>query len=218
MNVIELVFADDLPYFRESFPAMLQPEQAIKVTGIARDGKELVEMVRQKQPGVVITDIQMPVLDGIEATKQIKETFPGIEVIGLTMFDEEPLVMGMIEAGASGYISKATTDSAELCRAVLSVSKGGGYFSTSTPLRLSRKIAASGSKYIKTGSREMFSENEIEVMKLICQQKSSKQIAPMLGLSLRSVESCRERIMEKTGSQNIAGIVIYAIKNGFFRI
>jgi DNA-binding NarL/FixJ family response regulator len=136
-------------------------------------------------------------------------------VIALTMFSDDYLVVDMIEAGANGYLIKNTSRE-ELLEAVHIAAKGGYYFCNNTTFRLSKLIARSKTNPFKPGNG--LTTKEIDIIKLICQQYASKEIAPMTHLTEGSVEAARHTIMEKTGAKNVVGIVIYAIQHGIYKI
>ena len=200
--------------FREGIRLMLAKNSNIDIIGEASNGKILVDKVSELTPDVVVTDIEMPVMNGIEATRELKKMDPGIGIIALTMFGEEHLVVDMLDAGASGYLLKSSKKE-ELIQAIEFVKEGGTYFCNATTMKLSKMIAKS-----KTGdsnAQVRFSEKELEIIKLICEQYASKQIATATNLTHRTVEKYRDNIMEKTGSTNVVGIVVYAIRNGIYK-
>lgn len=208
-----IVLADDFPLLRESFSQMLNSEDSLYVAAEADNGEALLACIEDAQPSIVITDIEMPVLNGIEATKKIKELYPHIAVIALTMFDDGHLIVDMMEAGAKGYLLKKTSKE-ELLLAIDIVSKGGTYFCNNTSMKLSKMLAKS-----KMGADDEtvhFSEKEKEIILLICEEYASKQIATLTNLGFRTVEKYRNQIMEKTGAKNMVGIVIYAIRNRIY--
>lgn len=208
-----IVLADDFPLLRESFSQMLNSEDSLCVVAEADNGEALLACIESAQPTIVITDIEMPVLNGIEATKKIKELYPHIAVIALTMFGDHHLIVDMMEAGAKGYLLKNTSKE-ELLLAIEVVSKGGTYFCNNTTMKLSNMLAKS--KMGELHQAVHFSEKEKEIIQLICEEYASKQIATLTNLGFRTVEKYRNQIMEKTGARNMAGIVIYAIRNRLY--
>jgi DNA-binding NarL/FixJ family response regulator len=176
-----------------------------------------VETAGKFQPDIVITDIKMPQMDGIEACKIIKKRFPEIKVIALSMFNEDNLIIDMLEAGAKGYLLK-NTKTPELLLAAKEVFEGRAYYCAETSARLAKMIAES--KYIPYHyhHNQYFSKKEKEIMRLICQQYTNKEIASNMNLSIRTIESYREKIQEKTESRNSIGIVIYAIRHNIFQL
>jgi DNA-binding NarL/FixJ family response regulator len=211
---IRLVVADDHELIRQGLHTMLRKNPDITIVGEAANGLELVEKVRLLNPDVVITDIQMPVMDGIEATRQLKNEAPDRPIIALTMFNEEALIIDMLEARANGYLLK-NASSEELTDAVVSVYEGESYFCQSTSATLARLIGTSRID-IKLRPKVNFSPTEIRIMQWICEERQNKDIALSLNMSVRTVEGYRERIFEKTGAKNIAGIAIYAVRHGYY--
>ena len=213
-NPVRIVVADDHSIFREGLQLLLKKEKTIEVAGEAADGDALLALIAAAEPDVVVTDIDMPGKNGIEVTRILKQSHPSIGVIALTMFGEEHLVVDMMEAGANGYVLKESKKE-EIIQAILTASEGGSYFCERTSMQLSKLLATS-----KTNRQEetiAFSETEITIMRLICEQKQNKEIADELELAVKTVEKLRTRILEKTKSANLVGVAIYAIKHGYYR-
>jgi DNA-binding NarL/FixJ family response regulator len=213
-NIISIYLADDYPLFRTGLSLLLEQESGFKIAGEASNGKMLLDLMRQAPADVVITDIEMPEMNGIEATIALKAEFSNVPVIALTIFNEDHLIIDMLEAGASGYILK-NVESAELASAIRTVVRGGNHYCSQTSIRQSKLIAHSS--FYKKPSIPL-SDKELEIIQLICQQYASKQIADKTNLSHRTVEKYRDRIMEKTGAENVVGIVIYAIRHGIYQV
>ncbi|MCW3074256.1 MAG: two component transcriptional regulator, LuxR family [Flaviaesturariibacter sp.] len=215
--MIKIIIADDHELIRQGFHVLLRKQEQIQIAGEAQDGKELLQKVRDLEPDIVITDIMMPLMDGIEATRQIKQEYPHIGVIALTMFNEDHLVIDMLEAGAQGYLLKNTNKN-ELAEAVHAVYHGGTYFCAATTAKLACLIGMSKFNPYRTKPRTQFTEKETLIMQLICQEKLNTDIAKELNMSVRTVEGYRERVFEKTGAKNIAGIAVFAIKHGYYKV
>ena len=213
-NIISIYLADDYPLFRTGLSLLLEQEGGFKIVGEAPNGKILLNLMRKAPADVVITDIEMPEMNGIEATIALKSEFPHVPVIALTIFNEDHLIIDMLEAGASGYLLK-NVGSAELAEAIRTVVRGGNHYYSKTSIGQSKLIAHSSSYKKKSVP---LNDKEIEIIRLICQQYASKQIADKTQLSPRTVKKYRDRIMEKTGSENVVGIVIYAIRHGIFQV
>ncbi len=211
-----VVIADDIEMILRGLEALLA-RTGIEIAGTAKNGQELVEVVAAVKPGVVITDIQMPVMDGIEATRQIKQRQPETGIIGLTMYEEDRLIVDMLKAGASGYLMKYSSMD-ELFEAVEAVQEGKVYYCNQTSMRLSKMIIEGEADSFKPASQADFSATELEIMRLICQEYVSKEIATHTSLTKNTVDKYRHRIMEKIGVKGIAGIVVYAIKKGIYRV
>lgn len=216
-NITQLVIADDHEIFRQGFLSMIKKEKQLSVIGQAKDGEELVQMVVENRPDIAFVDISMPKMDGIEATRLITEQSPLTHVIALSMFNDDNHIIDMLEAGASGYLLKNTTLE-EVLKAIDSVIKGDNYFCNDTSAKLVRLITG-GKKHLTRNKKEIsFTEREVEIIKLMCDQLTIKEIADTLGLSPRTIETHREALQEKTDSKNSIGIVIYAIQNGIVKL
>lgn len=213
---IRIVLADDHEIFRDGFRVMLKKQASVELVGEASDGEELVQLVRQVQPDVIVTDIKMPKIDGIQAAKALSKEFPKIGIIALSMFDEENLIIDMLEAGAKGYLLK-NAHKDEIVAAVEAVHKKQTYYCNHTSKKLTKLIAESSFNPHRKAKHVEFSDKEVSVMRMICQEFSNKEIAQELNLSVRTIEGYRERIQEKINARNTAGIVVYAIRNKIYQ-
>ncbi len=214
---IRIAIADDHEIFRDGFKLLLKDQQVMELVGEAENGKELLEVVAKTQPDVVIVDIKMPVMDGIEACKIIRRQFPDIKVIALSMFNEDNLIVDMLEAGAKGYLLKNTNKN-ELLMATKAVYEGSTYYCNATSGKLAKMIAESKFNPYRNHPIKKFSKREEDIIRLICEQYSNKEIATTLGISIRTVESHREKILEKTDARNSIGVAVYAIRHNLFQI
>jgi DNA-binding NarL/FixJ family response regulator len=212
---VRILIADDHELIRKGFSVLLKKQTDLSIVGEAANGEELVELQKHHKAEIVITDIQMPGMGGIEATRQILAQFPETGIIALTMFNEDSLIIDMLEAGARGYILKNTTRE-ELIEAIEIVHEGGSYFCNETSKKLTNLIASSRISFLKNNQPQLNSK-EIEIVKLICKEYSSKQIAAQLGHTTRTVENYREKIQEKIGAKNMVGIAVYAMKNNIYK-
>lgn len=218
LNPIRIVLADDHEIFRDGFKAMIKKQPSVHLIGEAADGEQLVELTRRLKPDVVVTDIKMPRMDGLEATKILSAEFPDIGIIALSMIDEESQIIDMMEAGAKGYLLK-NAHKTEIIQAIKAVNEHHIYYCNETSSKLSRMIAKSDKiPFNKKSSKPELSQKEIEVILLICQEKTNKEIADQLNLSIRTIEGYRDRIFEKIGARNSAGVVVYAIRNKIYDI
>ncbi len=213
---IRLLIADDHEIFRDGFRLMLTKYPEIILIGEACNGKELIEMTNQLHPDVIICDIKMPVMDGIEATKKITEQFPDMGIIGLSMFDDDELIIEMLEAGARGYLIK-NAGKEQITEAIRTVYNNEPYYCKTTSYKLTNMIAKSRFNPYKKTAKAEFSEREKEIIELICQEMTNKEIGDKLFLSVRTVEGHRLKILEKMNVKNTVGLVVYAIKNGIVK-
>lgn len=196
---------------------MLKSKKRFEVVGIAGNGRELIELVTEHKPTLAIVDIGMPIMNGIEATKMIAGMDHKTAVIALSMHTEEAVIFKMLEAGAKGYLEKNISKE-ELFIAIESVVDNDQFYfpesSTTSMFRLMKKL--SFSPYPKPSV--LFSERELEVVSLVCQDFSSKEIASSLSLSNRTIESHRVNIMQKMNVKSVAGMVAFAYTNGLVNL
>jgi len=209
---IKVIIADDHPIFLDGFRAIFKNEPEFQLLSEATNGEELLKKARDLQPDVIITDILMPGIDGIQVTKKLAEEQPGIKIIGLSMIAENSLIADMFEAGAKGYLMKNAHED-EVLTAIKTVHKGDVYYCKETAEKLLNIIAKRDSEGLKKINKPELSEREKDVMKLICQEFSNKQIATILYISKRTVDWYRNKLLEKLDVKNTAGIVTYALKN-----
>lgn len=214
---VRVVIADDHQIFVEGFCSAMRKHKQVFVAGEAYNGQQLIDLVDELRPDVVFTDIQMPVMDGIAATKEITERFPYINVIGFSSFLEECLITDMIDAGAMGYLLK-NEHITVILRAIEKVMSGESFFSHEVSNKLAAMMKRTAYNPMKPFAKPNFTELEIAVMREVCDELSDKEIANKLGVDVRSVESAKTRIKEKTGARNSAGIVKYAIRNYIVRL
>ncbi|MCB0804324.1 MAG: response regulator transcription factor [Bacteroidales bacterium] len=208
MDIARVIIVDDHVIFRKGLYTILNEIDFVKVVGEASNGNELLELLKKQSADVILMDIKMPVMDGIEATKKVSAKYPAIKIIALTMFEEISYFNKMIEAGASGFLLKKTT-SEELERALNLVLMDESYFS--------EEFMSSVNMYIKPKQKEssiVLTDREQEVLELICKGYSNIEIANFLGVSSRTVDGFRARLFEKTGAKNAPNLVMFAIKNG----
>jgi DNA-binding NarL/FixJ family response regulator len=212
---IKLIIADDHEVYRDGLKTLLVRSKEIEVIGEASNGKELVMLCKSMTPDIVLTDIMMPVMDGIEATAYLASSMPSVRVIALSMFNQDNLVLDMLKAGATGYLIK-NANKDEILEAIQSVYRNIPYYCKSTSIKLARLIG--GSQFgAKSKERISFTDKELSIIKLICQEKTSKEIGDQLFLSSRTVEEYRQRIRDKMEVKSTTGIVIYAIKNDLYK-
>jgi DNA-binding NarL/FixJ family response regulator len=215
-SVINIIMADDHEIFRDGFSALFRRSSEIKLLAEARNGQQLITLAGKLNPDVILTDIKMPGVDGIEATKVITARHPHIKIIALTMFDDDNLIIDMLEAGASGYLLK-NAHKKEIIEAIRAVNRNEHYYCNQTTAKLAKLIAASRFNPRSTTGKDLFTGREKEIIIQICQGSMNKQISEKLFLSIRTIEGYRATIMEKMDVKNTAGIVVYAIRHGIFK-
>lgn len=213
---ISLVIADDHEIFRDGLVLMLSKQHSLSLKAQAEDGNELIEKVKESNPDIVLTDIKMPRMDGIEATKYLTHHFPDVKIIALSMFDEENLIVDMLEAGAKGYLLK-NADKQEILDAIENVYEGNVFYCKHTSARLAAMIVKS--KFNPNHKKEavVFNDREKDIIRLICLQCTAQQIGDRLFISKRTVEGYRTKILEKMNVKNTAGVVVYALKHDLIK-
>jgi two-component system response regulator NreC len=212
MDTISLVIADDHEIFRDGLALMLSRQDKFILAGQAGDGNELLRLVETHHPDMVLTDIKMPLLDGISATRIMLRQNPGLKIIALSMFEEENLIVEMLEAGAKGYLLK-NADKTEILDAISTVSQGNIFYCKHTTARLASMIVRSKFDPLKKSPGTLFTDREKEIIRLICQQNTAQEIGEQLFLSKRTVEGYRTRILEKMDVKNTAGVVVFALRH-----
>lgn len=211
--VIKIALVDDEVLFRKGIAFLLQREENIEILFEASNGEELVNKLHNNdvKPDIIIMDLKMPVLNGVEATKIIRKSFPDIKIIALTSYDTKSFIANMIQVGAVAYLIKNTTPK-DLIRTINEVNRKGFFYNENVLKTIQETIVSS--KNSKGNLETSFlSPREIEILQLICQQKTTTEIAEHLFLSPRTVEGHRNNLLLKTESRNIAGLVVYAIQN-----
>ncbi len=213
MNKIRVFLADDHLILREGIRSLLEKVPDIEMVGEASEGGEAIAKVEQLVPDVVLMDITMPGLNGLEATREIKQKNPQVKVLILTMHETDQYLSRMLQAGASGYVVKTTTTS-ELISAIRAVHQGDVYLYPS----IARMLVEDYLQKVKTGeektSYEGLTSREREILALIAEDKKNKEIADLLGISVRTVQAHRTNLMDKIGAHDRTELVKYAIRKG----
>ena len=214
MKRITVLLAEDHTIVREGFRKMLELETDLEVVGEAQDGRSALVMVKKLRPAVVLMDIAMPLLNGLEATRQVLKALPATKVLILSAHSDDAYVKNATDSGAVGFLLKQTS-AHEVCQAIREVQKGKTFFSSSISRRLNRlnppspdRIGRVNKKAVKLTSREM------EVLQLIAEGKANKETAAELGIGMKTVEKHREHLMEKLDIHDTAGLTRYAISTG----
>jgi DNA-binding NarL/FixJ family response regulator len=207
---IRVIIADDHDIYRDGLKLLLNSDE-IEVVGEASNGIQLLDEARKYKPDVVLTDLMMPVSTGIEAIKELKkENFE--RIIALSFFDSDTLIVEALESGAMGYLHK-NVQKEEIVEAIKDVYNFRSYYSKATDMRLARSIIKSRYNPYLNKSVPFFTLQEIEIIRLICQEKSSPEIGKILNMGTRTVEGHRAKIVQKMNVRTPVGIAIYAIKN-----
>ncbi|HET7535093.1 MAG TPA: response regulator transcription factor, partial [Candidatus Didemnitutus sp.] len=211
---IRVLLADDHTVLRQGLRALLAAEPDIEIAGEAETGRNAIQLARKLRPDVIVMDIAMPLLNGLQATRQLTSELPATRVIVLSSYNDDEYVERLTEAGAVGYLIKSTA-ALDLVKAVREASQGNAYFSPTISRRLIdcyRRAFASGQPVRK--STETLTARESEVLQLIAEGGSNKQIAAELCISIKTVEKHRQQVMDKLNIHDIAGLTRYAISKG----
>ena len=217
-NKVKVLLVDDHDMFRDGVKLLLSSGQLTEVVGEARNGQEFLELYPKVKPDVVLMDIAMPVMDGIEASQIASTRFPGIVILALTMFGDEKYYYKLIRAGIKGFILKSSGIS-ELLKAIKEVADGHNYFSNELLIKLINNLYVSKpEKDGDSGENDQLSKREIEVLKEISSGLSNEDIAEKLHISATTVRSHRSNLLLKTGTNNTASLIMYAIKHKIVNI
>ena len=213
MKPITIGIADDFKIFRDGLKLCFQSDENLNVIVEADNGEELLEKLQQQQPDIIIMDLNMPLLDGMEATKQIRKKWERIKILVITMYENDKFIIHLMENGAHGYLLK-NAEPKEIIKAIYAVSENGYYFNDLVNKALLKKLVMKNNLKPSFNQNVELTEREMEVLKMICEEKTAAEIGKEIFLSPRSVEGIRTRLIEKVGVRNTAGLVMFAVKNG----
>ncbi len=211
--MIKLIIVDDHRMFRESLKHILTTEKVAEVLAEAENGEEAIKLLDYFQPDIILMDIAMPKLNGIETTKRALKKQPNLKILALSGFDDDKYYFSMVEAGVKGFVLK-NSGIAELKNAINEINNNNNWFSS----ELMQKVIMKLNTKSKKNKVVDLSERELEILHLICESLTNDQIADKLNLSFETVKWHRANILSKTECTNTAGLVMYAIKNQLVEI
>lgn len=206
-NLTKIIIVEDHSIFREGLKRVIEKMNGVTLVGEAENGAVFLELLKNTKPDLVLMDIKMPVMDGVEATDRALKIYPDLKILVLSMFGEEEYLYSMVLKGISGFALK-TIPMSDLEKAIKLVAEGQQYFSNELNGLMVKKIRQFSSSEVPT-----FTEKETEVLHMLCKGHYTEEIANELCLSKRTVEGYRARLLEKTGTSNTLNLVLYALKN-----
>ncbi|WP_246073724.1 response regulator transcription factor [Dinghuibacter silviterrae] len=212
-RMIKVVIADDHVLYRAGVKTALAAKPDVRIVAEADNGVQLVHMLKYQKPDVVLLDIQMPLMDGIGALQEIKRDFPDVKVVVLSMHDDNSMITRMMELGANGYLTK-TADLEAIYEAIRNCYYNEFHFNATTNMALIDNLR-NKKQAIQDGANPeaKLSEKEITVLKLMCEERSTREIADMVDASPRTIEAIRDRIKAKLNIKTTAGLILYAVKH-----
>jgi DNA-binding NarL/FixJ family response regulator len=213
MSKIRIAIADDYKIFREGLKVGLSADDDLEVMMEADNGEDLLKALEKETPDVILMDLKMPIMDGMEATKEVRKKYPSIKVLVVSMYEDDKFIIHLMENGANGYLLK-NTEPDEIRRSIYAVHENGYYFNDLVNKALLKKLVLKNNLKPSFNQNVELSERELEVLKMICEEKTAAEIAKEIFLSPRSVEGIRQRLIEKVGVRNSAGLVMFAVKSG----
>jgi len=213
MSKIKIAIADDYKIFREGLKVGLSADDSLEIIAEADNGEDLIKALETSSPDVIIMDLKMPIMDGMEATKIVRKKYPAMKVLVVSMYEDDKFIIHLMENGANGYLLK-NAEPDEIRRSIYAVHENGYYFNDLVNKALLKKLVLKNNFKPSFNQNIDLTEREQEVLKMICEEKTAAEIAKEIFLSPRSVEGIRQRLIEKIGVRNTAGLVMFAVKNG----
>ncbi|PWL30104.1 response regulator transcription factor [uncultured Roseivirga sp.] len=216
MDTVRIMLVDDHKMIREGIKTYLAEDESYKIVGEAENGIDCLEQLESLEVDLVLSDLNMPEMDGLELAKELKSKFPDIKLIALTMMGESQHIKQMLAEGAMGYLLKNCGES-EVKLAIQNVMMGGTYYSPEVTNIIMNNIRKVKTKSSSNVAMEMpLTDREKEVLRLILKEYSNQEIADELFISVRTVDAHKRNLLDKTGSKNVAGLVIYAVDRQLF--
>lgn len=215
MSNIKILLVDDHSMIRQGLRSFIE-EADITVVDEAKNGVDALEKLKNINIDVLVTDIMMPEMDGIQLAKEVSTKHPDINILALTMMNESYNIKKMLSAGATGYLLKDCTQD-ELIQAIKRVSEGKKYYSDEVTDIVMEGFGSKPKPKNRVVSELPLTEREKEILVLICQEKTNPEISEELFVSVRTIESHKRNLLEKTGCKNVAGLVLYAIERGIYK-
>ncbi|MCH7764171.1 MAG: response regulator transcription factor [Candidatus Marinimicrobia bacterium] len=220
MSEITVLVVEDHTIVRQGIVSLINKEDDITIVGEADDGRQAIKLCREKKPNIIVMDLAMPHLNGIETTQIVKKECPKTNIIILSMYSEEEYIFKAIDAGASGYLTKKNA-AEDLIKAIRAVRDGKTFFSPEVSKTVMNSYHLMMKKYgtlDEVSEKNKLTSRELEVLQLIAEGYTSKKISEKLHISTNTVQRHREKIMRKTGIHNVAGLTRYALEKGIIEL
>lgn len=213
-DVIKVMIVDDHVLYRAGVRTALSSKKDIKIIGEADNGQHLLNMLKGGiKPDVILLDIQMPVMDGIATLPEVKKLFPEIRIVMLTLLDDQSVVTKLMELGANSYLVK-TSEAEVIYEAIKTCYQQEFFFNSLTNKALLNNLRQKNSSSFRVPHEDaVLNEKEITILRLMCEEKSTREIAEAVELSPRTIESIRDKLKAKTGTKSTAGLIMFAVKN-----
>ncbi|MFZ9262799.1 MAG: response regulator [Sediminibacterium sp.] len=212
IETIKVALADDHKIFRDGIKMALNGKEYLKIIWEAEDGKDLLHKMKIKKPDVLLMDIRMPEIDGINAISILRKEYEAVRIIVLTMYDDQEMIAKMMEMGANAYLTK-TTDPEEIYNAILTCINDDFYFNDLLNKAVLMKLQQKKTTRQFFPNPATFNEKELSILKLLSQDKTTEEISKEVYLSPRTVETIRQNMKAKVGAKTIAGLVMYGMRN-----
>ncbi len=210
---IKVIICDDHALFRSGVKIALSHKNNIDIMAEAENGQQLLNTLKAFQPDVILLDITMPIMNGIDTLPEVKKLYPDVKVIMLTMHNDHSMIAKLMEIGANSYLTK-DSDSETIYEAIKSCYENEYYFNALTNMALIDGLKSKRHNDSNLNIDAQLNEKEVHILKLMCEEKSTKEIADLVDLSPRTVEAIRDKLRAKTGAKSMAGLVLFAVKNG----
>lgn len=213
-DVINVMIVDDHVLYRAGVKTALSSRKDIKIIAEADNGAHLLNILKGVQPDVILLDIQMPIMDGIATLPEVKKLYPGIKIIMLTLLDDQSVITKLMELGANSYLVK-TSDAEVIYEAIKTCYEQEFYFNALTNKALLNNLRQKNnlSPFKTAHDDAVLNEKEITILRLMCEEKSTREIAEAVDLSPRTIEAIRDKLKVKTGTKSTAGLIMFAVKN-----
>ncbi len=217
MAIIRIAVADDQKTFRQSLVRAIRYMEGMEVVAEAGTGRELLDLLTAASADIALLDLNMPEMDGIAATTSIRERFPSVKIIVLSQYDDDSYILHLLENGAHAYLTK-NAELDEIEAAIRAVQEKGFYFNERVNMAMINRLARNDRFRASFNQNVEFSDIEMQVLRLLCREMNSHEIAALVYRSARTVEGIRQRMLDKAGAKNMAGLILFALRSNLIRL